>query len=51
MSKKTPKPTYIEYIEFSSYAEFKRFRNMPAITKEETFAVDVDLLTKRLQEN
>ena len=38
---------YLEYIEFRA-TEFKKFRQMPIITKEEVAKVDMDVLCEKL---
>ena len=45
-----PMFTYLEFLEFSSAAEFKKFRNMPVITREEVEGVDMDELCERFRQ-
>ena len=40
--------TYLEYLEFASAAEFRRFKAMPLITDEEIASVDMDALCRNL---
>ncbi len=40
--------TVLEYIEFSSAAEFQKFKNMPSITEDEILKVDWNDLLSRL---
>jgi len=42
--------TFVEWIEFSSAAEFRRFDGMPPITREEARSCDVDALCMALLE-
>ncbi|MFW5857928.1 MAG: hypothetical protein ACOCX4_08620 [Planctomycetota bacterium] len=41
--------TYLEYLEFASAEEFRRFRNATPIAEAEIRAVDWDRLTEALQ--
>jgi hypothetical protein len=47
---KAPKMSYRHYVEFSSLEEFKRFRDLPPLSRDEVEEVDIDDLTRRLQE-
>jgi len=45
-----PRWTFVEWIEFSSAAEFRRFDKMPTITREEARSCDVDAICKEMLE-
>ena len=48
---KPPDPaplTYAEYLEFR-YAEFRKFKRMPPVTKEDIERADLEDLSRRLQ--
>jgi len=51
MSQDNPMPdfTRIEFIEFSTAEEFRKFKTMPIITKEEIEQTHIGDLIKRLQ--
>lgn len=41
--------SYLEFLEFSSSAEFEKYKEMPVITSEEIESTDLDNLIDRLQ--
>ena len=48
---KRRKLRYADYIEFSNYAELKKFESMGNITDEEVASFDADEMMRRLMEN
>lgn len=42
--------SYLEFLEFSSSAEFEKYKKMPVITSNEILETDLDELIKELQE-
>lgn len=42
--------TYLEYVEFASAEEFKKFRSMDVISEDEIHHVDMDELSRQLQD-
>ena len=42
--------TYRDYVELSSIDEYRKFRSLPPIHREELGAIDFEELIKRLQD-
>ncbi len=42
--------SYLEFLEFSSSAEFEKYKNMPVITKEDIESTNLDDLIESLQD-
>ena len=42
--------SYLEYMEFQDSGEFRKFRDMPAVSDEDLSSLDLDGLCRQLQE-